>query len=96
MDRFKGDYMMMVMELSDGAENKICFGGGARGGPAFCRFYNIFALLSTIYNKNLNTIYIYTKNVKSTIYNLKILNDFPILIQNWSLLGPILAFLIMS
>ena len=45
--------------------------GGARGGQAFCRFYNIFALLSTIYNKNLNKIYIYTKNFKSTIYNLK-------------------------
>ena len=25
MDRFKGDYMMMVMELTDGAENEICF-----------------------------------------------------------------------
>ena len=25
MDRFEGDYMMMVMELSDGAENEICF-----------------------------------------------------------------------
>ena len=25
MDRFKHDYMMMVMKLSDGAENEICF-----------------------------------------------------------------------
>ena len=25
MDRFKGDYMMMVMELTDGAENGVCF-----------------------------------------------------------------------
>ena len=25
MDRFKGDFMMMVMELTDGAENEICF-----------------------------------------------------------------------
>ena len=25
VDRFKGDYMMMVMEMADGAENEICF-----------------------------------------------------------------------
>ena len=25
MDRFKSDDMMMVMKLSDGAENEICF-----------------------------------------------------------------------
>ena len=25
VDRFKGDFMMMVMELTDGAENEICF-----------------------------------------------------------------------
>ena len=25
VDRFRGDYMMMVMELSDGAENEIYF-----------------------------------------------------------------------
>ena len=25
VDRFKGDYIKMVMELTDGAENEICF-----------------------------------------------------------------------
>ena len=25
VDRFKGDYKMMVMELTDGAENEKCF-----------------------------------------------------------------------
>ena len=45
--------------------------GGSQGGQAFCRFYNIFAFLSTIYNKNLNKIYTYTNNFKSTIWNVE-------------------------
>ena len=41
----------------------------SRRGQAFCRFYKIFALLSTIYNKSLSkTKSISTKkNVKSSI-----------------------------
>ena len=33
--------------------------GGGKGVQGICRFYNIFALMSTIYTNNLNKIYIY-------------------------------------
>ena len=41
------------------------------GGPTFCRFYTFFDFFSTIYNLNLNKIYIYKEILKSTIYNLQ-------------------------